>query len=112
MQERLSGLYTQMLDRFEHLPGVANASLALYTVQQGNNWGEEVFVSGSTTGRGSSWDRVSAHYFETIGNPIARGRAFRDEDTAAAQHVAVVNEAFARRFFPDKDPIGQHFGKD
>ncbi len=44
--------------------------------------------------------------------PIVRGRDFTAQDTATSQQVAIVNQAFARRFFPNQDPIGQHFGTD
>ena len=114
-QERLAGLYQQLEDRFAHMPGVLHESLSLYTAQQGNNWGEGVFVPGRAPqpNDGSSWDRVSAHYFETIGTPILRGRGFLESDTATSQHVAVVNEAFVKKYFPNTpDVIGQHFGKD
>jgi predicted permease len=113
-QERLSGLYQQMEDRFAHAPGVMNETLALYTPQQGNNWGEGVWIPGRkrVDGDGSSWVRVSTHYFETIGTPVLRGRSFRETDTATSQHVAVVNEAFAKKFFPNSSAIGEHFGKD
>ncbi len=49
-------------------------------------------------------------YFETIGNPIVKGRAISEQDTAASRHVTVVNEAFARKFFKNENPIGKHFG--
>lgn len=114
-QERLTGLYQQMEDRFGHLPGVINESLSLYTAQQGNNWGESVYIAGQKprNDNGASWDRVSAHYFETIGTPILQGRGFRESDTATSQRVAVVTEAFVKKFFPGAaNPIGQHFGKD
>jgi predicted permease len=112
-QERLTGLYQQMTDRFSHLPGVITASLSLYTAQQGNNWGEEIFIPGNTQkDMGSSWVRVSAHYFEAIGNPMVRGRSIGEQDTATSQRVAVINESFARKYFPNQDSIGKHFGKD
>lgn len=110
--DRLTGLYQQLEDRFSHMPGVIHQSLALYTAQQGNNWGEDVFISGRTENMGSSWLRVGAHYFETIGTPIVQGRGFRESDTATSQHVAVVNEAFAKKYFPNTNAVGQHFGKD
>jgi len=111
--ERLTGLYEQMEDRFQHAPGVLNESLSLYTAQQGNNWGEGVWFPGHTRvpGESASWDRVSAHYFETIGTPVVRGRSFRESDTATSLHVAVVNEIFANKYFPNRNPLGEHFGK-
>ena len=58
------------------------------------------------------WDRATAGYFEVIGNRIIRGRGISEEDTAASRKIAVINEAFARKFFTNEDPIGKHFGKD
>jgi len=112
-QERLLGLYQQLEDRFKNMPGVLHESLALYTAQQGNNWGEGIHILGREPkpNDGSSWDRVSAHYFEAIGNPIVKGRGFTEQDTATSQHVAVVSESFAERYFPNDDPLGKHFGK-
>ena len=49
-------------------------------------------------------------FFETIGAKIVLGRPITEEDTATTRKVAVVNEAFAKRFFKDQNPIGQHFG--
>jgi predicted permease len=111
--ERLPGLYQQIEDRFQHAPGVLHASLSLYTAQQGNNWGEGVWTPGHdrVPGDSSSWDRVSTQYFEAIGTPVLRGRSFRESDTATSQHVAVVNEAFAKKFFPNSNALGEHFGK-
>jgi predicted permease len=65
---------------------------------------------GPTDHNGSSWDRVSPHFFETVGQPVIRGRGFTDDDTATSQKVAVVNQAFVKKFFPKEDPIGRHFG--
>lgn len=111
--ERLPGLYQQIEDRFKNMPGVISESLSLYTAQQGNNWGEGILILGRPRldNNGASWDRVSAHYFETIGTPVVRGRSFSESDTASSQHVAVVNEAFVKRFLPDAEALGQHFGK-
>jgi predicted permease len=100
---------------FSALPGVQSAGLALYSTLEGNNWGEGVYVEGRPAPgpeaqNGSSWDRVSPHFFETVGQPILRGRGFTEQDTATSRMVAVVNQAFVKRFFPNEDPIGRHFG--
>ena len=58
----------------------------------------------------SSWDRVSPQFFQTIGQPIIRGRGFTEQDTATSQMVAVVDQAFVKMFFPKEDPLGRHFG--
>jgi predicted permease len=58
----------------------------------------------------ATWDRVTPGYFDVIGNPILRGRGISEQDTAASRNVAVINEAFARKFFRNEDPMGKHFG--
>jgi predicted permease len=113
-QDRLAALYQSLQDRMARMPAVISASLSLYTAQQGNNWGEDVFFPGKAEdldSNGTSWDRVSAHYFETIGTPVVRGRGIDERDTAGSRRVAVINEAFARKYFANEDPIGQYFGK-
>lgn len=115
--DKVPALYRQIEDRFSALPGVANASLAIYTPLQGNNWGECVIQQGhSAPGPnshcGSTWDRVSTHFLDSIGVPIIRGRNFSLQDTQSSPQVALVNQAFVKRFFPNQDPIGQHFGID
>ncbi len=106
-------------ERIEHefssLPGVQSVGLALYSTLEGNNWSEAVYVEGRPAPGpqddiGSSWDRVSPHFFETIGQPIVRGRGFTEQDTATSRMVAVVSQAFVKKFFPNEDPIGRHFG--
>ncbi len=113
--EKLPALYQALEHRFAAVPGVQSVGLALYSTLEGNNWGEEVFVEGRpdpgpNAHNGSSWDRVSPKFFETVGQPVIRGRGFTDGDTATSQFVAVVNQAFVKKFFPKEDPIGRHFG--
>jgi predicted permease len=55
--------------------------------------------------------RISPQYFEAIGTPVLRGRAIGEQDTATSEHVAVVDQAFVKRYFPDQDPLGKHFGQ-
>jgi predicted permease len=55
---------------------------------------------------------VSAGYFDNIGTKIIAGRAISEQDTASTRSVAVVNQTFARHFFKDGNPIGQHFGDE
>jgi predicted permease len=113
--ETIGAVNQRIEDEFKALPGVKSAGLALYSTLEGNNWGESIFVEGRPApgpeeNHNSSWDRVSPQFFRTIGQPIIRGRGFTDEDTATSQMVAVVNQAFVKKFFPREDPIGRHFG--
>ncbi len=115
--ERLPALYRQIEERFTAQPGVANVGMGLYSPLEGDNWGECVIQQGHPAPQpgdkcGSTWDRVSNHFLDSIGVPILRGRNFTDRDTATSQQVAVVNETFVKRFFPNQDPIGKHFGID
>jgi predicted permease len=100
---------------FSTLPGVQSAGVALYSTLEGDNWGEGIYLEGRPApapgaDNNSSWDRVSPRFFETIGQPVVRGRAFTDQDTATSRMVAVVNQTFVKKFFPNEDPIGRHFG--
>jgi predicted permease len=106
-----------MEDRFAAIPGVASLGMAMYSPLEGDNWGECVIqqghpAPGPNSHCGSTWDRVSTHFLDSIGVPILRGRGFSEQDTASSPQVAVVNQAFVKKFFPGKDPIGQHFGID
>jgi predicted permease len=110
------GAFNQQLEReFSAIPGVKSVGIALYSALEGNNWGEGVYVEGHPAPgpeehNGSSWDRVSPRFFDTVGQPVIRGRGFTDQDTATSRMVAVVNQAFVKKFFPKEDPIGHHFG--
>jgi len=113
--ERLSPLYQELQERFSHLPGVLSASLALHTPFDSWNWNTSVRIAGRTPSADpdddtANYDFVSAHYFETIGTHVLRGRGIDEHDTPPAHHIAVINQAFARRFFPKADPLGQHLG--
>ncbi len=115
-QEHLQALYRAMHDRLSQIPGVQDVSFALYTPLEGNNWGELIAVEGKGDPKPSmeeagSWDRVSSNYMNVIGQQIIRGRNFQSSD-AGGRPVAIINQAFANRFFKGEDPIGKHFGMD
>lgn len=115
-QDRLDALYRNLQDRLQQIPGVQRASLALYAPLT-DNWSELIFVDGHppatfNENSGSSWDRVSAGHFETVGQPVIRGRGITETDTKNSENIAVVNETFVKRFFPNEDPMDRHFGID
>jgi predicted permease len=120
--QKLNGLYRQMEESLNRIPGVQGSGLALYNPLS-DNWGEMVLVQGHpepsvNEDSGASWDRVSADYLKNFGIPVTRGRGFTAADNENSANVAVVNEAFVRRFFKKRadgtqeDPIDQHFGLD
>jgi predicted permease len=113
-EPQLDALYREMQTRLAQIPGVSHAALALYTpfIDQ---WGELIVPEGDGMPQmddNASWDRVSAGYLETMGQPILRGRTILEQDSGNTRNVAVVNEAFVKKFFHDQDPIGKHFGLD
>jgi predicted permease len=116
-EAQLAALYRELEDRLNHLPGVRGSGLALYNPLT-NNWGELIYVAGHPAPKmseeaGASWDRVSSNYLQNLGVAVVRGRAFTTADNETTALVAVVNEAFVKRFFKTgEDPVDQHFGLD
>lgn len=115
--EQMEQLFRRIDERLLRIPGVRMAAPVLYAPMSGDSWNEGVFIMGRPQPGpkeeiGAGWARVMPGFFETVGARIAKGRAIGEEDTATTRSVAVVNEAFVRRFFKHQDPIGQHFGKD
>lgn len=114
---QLASLYRQIEEGMNRLPGVTGSGLALYNPLT-NNWGELILVSGHPPPKmgqeaGASWDRVSASYLQNFGVKLNRGRYFTTNDNERTEPVAIVNEAFVKRFFKsEEDPLGQHFGLD
>jgi predicted permease len=115
--ERLGTLYHVLEERLNRLPGVRGAGLALYNPLT-DSWGELVLVAGHPPPKpgenaGSSWDRLSANYLQNLGVRLVRGRYFTAADNETSELVAVVNEAFVRRFFKiGEEPLDQRFGLD
>ena len=114
--EKLDATYRALQDRLSRIPGVQSATLAQYTPFT-DNWGELIVRQGhgipnvADNSSGASWDHVGPGYLEAMGQTIVRGRSITDQDTAATRKIAVVDEAFVRKFFKQgEDPIGTHFG--
>ena len=113
---QLSQLYRRIHDAIANIPDVSSTALCLYS-PPGGGWGADVWLDGRAApgprdDNSSQWDRITPGYFDVIGTPIVRGRSISEEDTAASRRVAVINEAFARKFFKNEDPIGRHFGRN
>jgi len=115
--EELLPLFRQIDDRLLQIPGVRMVAPALYAPMTGDSWNDGIRIEGrpeppAKEDTGSGWARVMPGFFETIGAKIVLGRPVTEEDTETTRKVVVVNEAFAKRFFKDQNPIGQHFGPD
>ena len=112
-------LYDRIRASLSTIPGVAAAAICQYSPLSGNNWASSVWLDGRPAPGPDAdkvenmvyWDRVTPGYFSAIGTQIIEGRSISEEDTATSQHVAVINEAFAKKYFNNENPIGQYFGR-
>ena len=111
---QLGPLYQQIDSRLSTLPGVKSSSLSYSSPFDQCCCAFSVAVQGYTPspdeGMSVRLNRVSPRYFETLGTRLLLGRAFDQRDTPTSRPVAVVSETFVRRFSPNRNPIGSHFG--
>jgi predicted permease len=115
--DQFTVLYGRIQESLARIPGVSAVALCKYSPQSGGHWGVSIWVDGHPPpgprdDDSASMNRVTAGYFDVIGTPILRGRGISAQDKASSLHIAVINEAFARKFFPHEDPLGKHFGRD
>jgi predicted permease len=108
---RAKAFYEQALARVRAIPGVESAGIVDRSPMSINyNRTRIFFPDRSTPGdKGIEVDRtaVSAEYFPTLAVPILQGRNFSPADTPASPGVVIVNDAFARKYWPGQDPIGK-----
>ena len=109
--ERLLQFYQQLFERMDNLPGVRAATFGLVPLIARDNWSNDILLPGEaemTAPRHLTMRQaVRENYFATLEIPFLRGRGFTAQDAARTTHVAIVNETFAREFFPNADPLGQ-----
>ena len=108
---RLVNFYSQLLDHVQGLPGVKAATLMAYAPFQSWSSNTSIVVEGQSK-KGDSpmrWQWVGPDFFQTMQIPILVGRGINRSDIAAAPKVAVVDETFAKRYFPGENPIGHRF---
>jgi putative ABC transport system permease protein len=115
--EQLDPLFKEIQMRLGAIPGVRQVSSALYAPMSGDSWNTGVHIEGkpepdAKSDYGATWLRITPGFFETLGTPMMMGRTITESDTGSTRNVAVVNEAFAKKFFKGENPIGQHFGPD
>ena len=97
------------------IPGVTGVTETMVGLLAGNSWGNDVEVDGWKSGpdidSNSRFNEVGAGYFKTLGVPVLSGREFTASDRLGSPRVAVVNEAFAKKFKLGRDAVGKHMAE-
>jgi predicted permease len=109
--ERLTQFYERLFERLDNLPGARAATFGAVPLISYSGWNNNVLLPGETarTATDHNTDRQAAreNYFTTMEIPLLRGRGFTAQDDQRAPKVAVVNQTFSRRFFPNDDALGK-----
>jgi putative ABC transport system permease protein len=107
----ISLMADQVLERVQAIPGVESAAASSYLpLDSGLGLGFIIEGRPLTNGPahgGAAWNYVTARFFDVFKIPVVRGRVFTQRDDAAATPVVVINQAMARQYWKDQDPIGQ-----
>ena len=104
-------LYGQVEEALAALPGVTGVSSGMVPLLTGDNWGTDVYVQGFPTGpdveKNSRFNEIGPAYFATLGVRLLAGREFTAADHQGAPQVAIVNQAFAKKFNLGRDAVGK-----
>jgi predicted permease len=104
--------FPRLEDELAQIPGVTGVTVSRVALIAGNNWGNDVDVEGFPTGpdidNNSRFNEVGASYFSTLGVPMLAGREFTRSDVVNAPQVAIINQAFAKKFKLGDNPVGRH----
>lgn len=109
--QKLSGFYSQLIERVRGLPGVRSATVA-YDNPLTSNWLDSFTIEGRPEPEAGqtpveSFRPVGHEYFRTVGIELLKGRHFEESDDPAHPGATIINEAFARRYFPGEEPLGK-----
>ena len=110
-RERSRQFFEQMEQTLGTVPGITGVTTALIGLLQGSSSGNDVEVEGWKSGpdidSNSRMNEVGPGYFRTLGVPMVAGREFTAQDRLGAPQVAIVNEAFAKKFKLGRDAVGK-----
>ncbi|MGB2715464.1 MAG: ABC transporter permease [Vicinamibacterales bacterium] len=114
--ERSLQFFQRLEDELAAQPGVSNVSASLVPALAGSNWGSDVavegFKAGPDTNSNSRFNEIGPGYFKTMGIQLIAGREFTRADMLKAPKVAVVNEAFAKKFNLGREVVGKRIGSE
>jgi putative ABC transport system permease protein len=107
-----SAFYRQILERINAVPGVEAAGAAAHLPLRQGGMSGTISAENSAVGPNDlpvevDWNWVTPDYFKTMEIALLGGRAFTEADTEGAARVAIIDESFARTFFPNQDPVGK-----
>jgi predicted permease len=113
-----TAFYQELMNKLRRLPGVE--SVTVMEERLGSGWSDnsDMRVDGKLpevangTSRTVRSNVAGPDFFQTFGIPMVLGRDFADSDTAGSPHVGIINEQFAKRFFPNQNPLGHSIGTD
>jgi len=108
----IAGLWNDVEAELRAIPGVTGVgSTSAGPLFGGGDGSAEVILAGKATpiGAAAAWFNVSPGYFNTLGVPILRGHDLDRRDSTGSIRPVLVNETFARRYWPDEDPVGKRF---
>ena len=112
---RSQTFFARVEEQLAAIPGVTGVTAARIPLLASSNWGNSVnvegFKKGPDTDDGSRFNEVGAGYFHVMGVPLLSGREFTIADIAGAPKVAIVNEAFAKKFNLGRNAVGKHMGE-
>ena len=110
---KVNGFLTELQSRVKALPGVQSVSVSNGLPFEGANFPPFVIEGQPPPPQGQEPNgilyMVSTDYFKTMGIELVRGRLFALQDTPETPQVALIDEVFARQYFPNQDPLGQRF---
>ncbi|HKS30576.1 MAG TPA: ABC transporter permease [Pyrinomonadaceae bacterium] len=110
--EQQQAFFSQLIERLRSVPGVESAAVIYPLPFGGTSSGNSFIIDGRPEPAPgekptANYRAVSPDYFQLLRIPLIRGRAFSEQDGGKAPPVLIINETFARRFFPGQDPLGQ-----
>jgi predicted permease len=114
--EKSQALFARIEEALAAQPGVTGVTSAMVPLLAGSNWGTNVTVQGFKTGpdidSNSRFNMIGPDYFTTLGIPLLAGRDFTRQDAGTSPKVAIVNEAFVKKFNLGPDAVGKRMSDD
>lgn len=126
--ERTKLFYQRVTENLTSIPGVQNVALAAVRILEDNEWDSSMTAEGYSPSKPADrpqpyMNQISPNYFATMGVPIIAGRDFTNQDTREVKHfpdrpdpegwfptTVIINEKFAKKYFPGRNPVGYHLG--